>query len=310
MQTIRIDSVTQEERDDSVACGFPYRTDVADLAAEPRRTYPWHWHPEVEFFFVQRGELAYDIPGETVVFAEGEAGFVNAGVMHRTRALGNGPCLQLEHIFLPELLSGGAQSSIDRTYIYPLSANKGIRLVRFERHSPACTQAVHLMEQAAAQFAQKAFGYELRIRSLAAELWLLTLELCRQRGLPLSRETPDAVRIQKMAGFIEAHFAEHLTLSQIAAAGNVGERECCRCFSRQLQMSPMDYLLEVRVQIARTLLLTGSDTVERIAGRCGFSSGSYFGKVFRRRTGQSPRECRRSAEATGDAPAGGALTPQ
>lgn len=290
MQKIVIDSQTREERNEAVGSDFPYRTDLCDLRTFPKSSYPWHWHNEVEFFFMEKGSLEYRVPGSGTVFGEGDAGFVNAGVMHLTEGLGSGECLQQEHIFLPKLLSGGA-SRIDSEYIFPL-LNKGIPLVRFERGSAECGRAVSLMRTAFALFSEKPFGYEAEIRSCLTSLWILTLRLCRERGLGERHESADTLRIKKMAAFIEEHFSERLTLSLIAGAACIGERECCRCFSRQLRTSPMEYLIDVRVNKARGMLLSTDLKIERIAEDCGFSSGSYFTKVFRERTGLTPREFR------------------
>lgn len=288
-----IDRETKEEIVETVTSDFPYRGDIADMNAMPKRVYPWHWHNDVEFFFMQQGAIEYCVPGATVQFGEGEAGFVNAGVMHQTRALCV-PCLQEEHIFLPSFLTGGASSRIDSLYIFPLTSASGLSIVKFDAGSEECGKAVQLMKSALSLADEKKFGYEAEIRSLMTSLWLLALKFCRAHNLMEKKESIDTKRIGQMARFIDLNFAQHLTVSHIAEAANIGERECCRCFSRQLGTSPLDYLLDVRVGKAREFLSTSDDSVELIGERCGFSSGGYFSKVFKKRTGLSPREFRKS----------------
>ena len=59
--------------------------------------------------------------------------------------------------------------------------------------------------------------------------------------------------------------------------------------------TPVDYVTERRLAHAAVLLTTTTESVGRIASRCGFASTSYFGRRFRQRYGTSPREYRHAA---------------
>ena len=286
-----IDRETKLETVETETPDFPYRADIVDINALHKSTYPWHYHDDVEFFYMKEGSIEYDVPGKSVVFAEGEAGFVNTAVMHQTRAK-TLHCIQEEHIFTSALLSSPATHRADSLYILPLISASGLDIVKFEKE--VSERTIEIMQRAMKIFDEKAFGYELEIRSLMTSLWLLTLKVCKEKSLLEKKESADSIRIRKMALFIDEHFGESLSLSDIASAADIGERECCRCFSRMLKTSPMEYLLGVRVNKAQLLLSSSSDTVESIAEQCGFSSGSYFSKVFKARTSLSPREFRKN----------------
>ena len=108
-----IDSRTLEETSPASTAAFPYRTDIADLGIEPGYSYPWHWHGEVELFYMHVGGAAYCLPGKEVVFAQGDIGFVNTNVPHMTKAVGDLPSLAVEHIFQPRLVGGQAGDAIE-----------------------------------------------------------------------------------------------------------------------------------------------------------------------------------------------------
>ena len=61
-----------------------------------------------------------------------------------------------------------------------------------------------------------------------------------------------------------------------------------RIFQRGTGISPSDYLLEIRLQRARTHLLADEARIEEVAEACGFSSAAYFCRAFKKRHGQSP----------------------
>ena len=286
-----IDSKTNLETVVTETPDFPYRADVVDMNILHKSTYPWHWHGDVEFFYMQEGSIEYDVPGKSLVFDEGEAGFVNTKIMHQTKAK-SAPCIQEEHIFSASLLSSPAAIRSESLYILPLISASGLDIVKFGKEESA--KAVEIMQNAIKIYDEKDFGFELEIRSLMTSLWLLTLKECREKALLEQKESVDSLRIRKMALFIEKHFSKSLTLHDIASVADIGERECCRCFSRMLKTSPMEYLLDVRINKAQILLSQTTDSVEFIAEQCGFSSGSYFSKVFKARTGFSPRNYRKS----------------
>ena len=302
-QRIALNRDTLEESAAGVDPAFPYRAGLCRLHDFPGSTFPWHWHNEVEFFYLREGALEYHLPGGVTRFEAGDAGFLNAGVLHMTRALPGVPCVQEEHIFLPAFLGGGHGCAIETRYIRPLVQNREVDLLVFRAGTAAAASMAGRMRRALACYEAGGFGHEAEIRAEMTALWLDVLRAAepvlapagpRADGHPL-----DDGRIKAMMGYIAAHYGERLGLSDIAAAALIGERECCRCFQRQLGLSPVEYLLDYRVSRACELLQTTGESVTAIGARCGFSSSSYFGKIFRRKTGCSPREYRVGAHKTG-----------
>ena len=100
-------------------------------------------------------------------------------------------------------------------------------------------------------------------------------------------------RIKLMITYLNEHFIEKVTLNEIAAAGMCSRRECNRAFQTQLHTTPFEYLLNVRLQQACQYLVNSCHSITDISISCGFSSTSYFTKLFREKFGCSPREYRR-----------------
>ena len=88
---------------------------------------------------------------------------------------------------------------------------------------------------------------------------------------------------------IDADFADaDLGIREIAEAVGVSDSYLRRAFGRAYGESPLEYLMRVRVQSAKTLLESEYFTVSEIAVRCGFHSLSYFIQSFRAQTGETP----------------------
>ncbi len=102
-------------------------------------------------------------------------------------------------------------------------------------------------------------------------------------------------KVQKVMDYIHAHYAEPVSRADIARFVSVSERHLDRFFGKQMCIPPVKYLNRYRVERARALLLHTDKSVMQVAHEVGFSGGSYFGEVFRRETGATPRQFRKQA---------------
>ena len=96
-----------------------------------------------------------------------------------------------------------------------------------------------------------------------------------------------------MMQFIEDHFAERITLGDIAASANISKSEAIRCFQTGMQTSPLKSVKNLRLSRAKKRLLTTADTVTDIAYQSGFENCSYFDRAFKEKYGMTPRMMRR-----------------
>lgn len=108
---------------------------------------------------------------------------------------------------------------------------------------------------------------------------------------PQSAAAPYYVR--RAEAFIEAHFAEPLSLAEIAAQAGVSARSLQNGFQRFRNRTPMTFLRSVRLQKAHKALLVADpslNSVMQIALACGFSHMGEFGTAYKRMYGVTPRE--------------------
>lgn len=100
-------------------------------------------------------------------------------------------------------------------------------------------------------------------------------------------------RIRAALHFMEEHFAEPISVEQLAAVAGMSEPRFYPAFKAALGVSPVVYLNRLRVERAILLLLSDpEEPIERISDAVGFSSATYFRRVFRAATGKTPRAYR------------------
>ena len=96
------------------------------------------------------------------------------------------------------------------------------------------------------------------------------------------------VRVQQMLAFINDHYAEKITLGDIAGAASISRSEAGRCFQAYMGFSPVDALIWHRLQKAHGMLHDTTRTLLEISHACGFSSVNYFSRQFRKHYGYAP----------------------
>ena len=102
-----------------------------------------------------------------------------------------------------------------------------------------------------------------------------------------AQKGPDYPMYRAMA-YMRAHFREHITRDDVARAAGLSVSHFSRVFRGHHQQSFPDALNRMRVEFAKSLLRGSEKDLVLVALECGFADQSYFTKVFKRYTGQSP----------------------
>lgn len=92
--------------------------------------------------------------------------------------------------------------------------------------------------------------------------------------------------------YMEQHYMENITVAKLAALGYVSTSCLNRRFKNEIGITPIEYLIEIRIKRAKTLLKRKNIPITEIALQCGFGSNSHFSSCFQNRTGVSPSEYR------------------
>lgn len=269
---------------------YPYAFHHVDLA---QTMIPWHWHEAMEFDYVAEGCVQVSTPGQTQTFSAGEGFFLNSNVL--TAMAREDHCVMDSHLFHSVFLAGHFKSVFETKYLSPVIHNRNLELLPIRGQTQTEREILEKLRQLA-RF-QQAENMEFQTRSLLSEIWLLllqVLESTRLKALP----TKNQDRMLTMMAFIQEHYAEKLTLEEIAGAAAVSTRECLRCFRASIRQTPMEYLIDFRIQTACRLLEKTDLSITDIAMETGWGSSSYFSKIFRKFRGKTPNEYRKAYQNT------------
>ncbi len=103
----------------------------------------------------------------------------------------------------------------------------------------------------------------------------------------------DGRRLKRTLEFIEAHLAEELSLTRLAAVAEMSVSHFRAGFRQSIGTAVHQYVIERRVERAKSLLMRERQTIAEIALAAGFTHQSHLSRHMQRATGLSPLQMRR-----------------
>ncbi|NSL51555.1 helix-turn-helix transcriptional regulator [Calidifontibacillus erzurumensis] len=98
--------------------------------------------------------------------------------------------------------------------------------------------------------------------------------------------------LQKCIEYISNYFHEDLSIKKVANKVHLSHTYFSRLFKKELGVSFVEYVTNIRIKRAKYLLANTNDTIESIASQVGFNTPNYFSSIFKKQTGMSPSEYR------------------
>ncbi len=96
--------------------------------------------------------------------------------------------------------------------------------------------------------------------------------------------------------YINSHVSENIKIDDVCDAVHLSKYHFCREFKRMTGQTLMQYVLNTRIVLAKNMLLKEKYSIREISEKCGFSSMSYFCRMFKKESGLTPMEFKRHGE--------------
>lgn len=254
----------------------------------PLFEFKWHYHPEYELTLITKGTGKRLVGDSYENFESGDLVLIGSGLPHtwvsdqRKKSRSTAVVIQFSgdfiHSFLQwpefsgigrllETASYGSHFSAKHTkavaeYINALPAKQGVERV---------TGLLHILSQLSAQ----------RSVRLASAFF----------NSAKGKETEK--RINKVCQYIQKHARGPISLADTAALVHLSASAFCRFFKRVTGKTFSDYVNDVRIGNACSLLTESDKTIAEIAFETGFESLTYFNRIFLKKKGSTPREFRK-----------------
>lgn len=244
-----------------------------------------HSHPFSELFYVVNGTGSFIAEGEEFPVVKNDMVIINPQVQHTEKSLYTTP---LEYIVLG---IDGLSFSFENI----ASAQNGVcvktasgAVYKYNTHHANIYAYLNIMLE---EISRKYENYETVCQNL-----LEVLLICMLRNDNLSivqgNETVINRECTQIKNYLDANYSENITLDTLAELSHMNKYYMAHAFTKYIGLSPINYLLQKRIQEGKSLLESTSYSIAQISSTLGFSSQSYFSQSFKKATGKTPVQYR------------------
>ncbi len=272
------------------AVKFPITYFHDELASLPNWAGPLHWHPDFEIATALQSPLDYQVGEHHVLLEAGDSIFVNGNILHGIKQLSGDEPDAMPNIVFSGTLVAPETSSIYQNYIQPIAQCDSLPFIVFRDKDPSHREINRFIKDIYKQMNEPKIGYELHIQRNVNRIFEYIS--CNFDRFPQVRATRiqinNQIRLQKMLTYIYENYAEPITLEDIAKAAYISRSEAGRCFRKFMNCSPIDALIQYRLQVAHRLLSEKTLSLQEVCFACGFNSVNYFSRQFKKFYGYTP----------------------
>lgn len=247
-----------------------------------------HSHPFSELFYVVNGQGTFIAEDTEFPVKKNDMVIINPHVRHTEKSLLGAP---LDYIVLGiEGLSFAFGKIAAARSGESAQAPSGTVSKYNVSKTNVCTCLNLMLEEVSRQEED----YETVCQNL---LEVLLISMLRSGSLSV---VPDNSRLlnrecTQIKNYLDANYSETITLDSLAALTHMNKYYLAHTFTKYVGLSPINYLLQKRIQEGKSLLESTSYSIAQISDLLGFSSQSYFSQAFRKATGMTPMQYRKHA---------------
>lgn len=247
-----------------------------------------HWHEDLQFVLCMKGFVDYQVNGIEYGLKEDEALFINKGALHLSNDMSEDG-VYVTFTFPEEILYFFKESRMKYKYVWPYTRLDSLRVFEIKNQP----KIIHNLKKIFQIYQENQAFKEYDVSIYIAIIWRLLLECFNKENFVANKKDIEKQeRVQVMLVFIHTHYSETISLQDIADAGMISIAQCNRCFTKMLNITPYEYLIQYRLQKATDLLKNATLNVTEISDQVGFNNVTHFIQAFKKQYGISPKQYR------------------
>ncbi|MDD2363122.1 MAG: AraC family transcriptional regulator [Oscillospiraceae bacterium] len=260
---------------------------------------PQHTHHSLEISCVVEGTGKYVIDNRSYDLQKGDIIIINNTEQHRLVLSGENRFHHIVIHFDPSFIWNSLSNDLDYNFLLVFFERGPNFSNRLDRDNPATACIYALILDILEEFNSRRLCYELIIK---IKLQTIFTEILRNYDYidrhkvvkPLSGD--DILNLNTVMRYIDSHLDSDISLKELADIIHISPAYFSTLFKRFNGVSPIEYIINRRVQRAIELIKTTSMSLTEIAISCGFNNGTNFYKAFNKVTGRTPASYRRNRD--------------
>ena len=245
------------------------------------------YHPETEIVMQVAGSTTGLIGGEQWEFHAGDIWFIPGGTTHQRLGFSDDAVVH-RITFSTEAIAMQPGHFFQKEFVQPLSEDR-LEMPRLLQPGHPCYEAVRqpMMELEKCRIYEK--NYKQHRLSVLMRVCLAIMPYCRIKEDIQAMPDPGHEGVKLCMRYIHNHYAEKVTLEEIAEYCHLHPSYLCAAFKQYTGQSIFDYLTKIRVETAAGLLIREDLPVSKVAELSGFHSECFFYKKFKNLQGMTPK---------------------
>ena len=271
---------------------FPYNTYLCSIPLD-FPSVPLHWHDEMELIYIKKGQGVVTVDFRPYRVNERTLVLILPGQLHSIEQYEDEKMEYENIIFHPDMLLSKAVDTCGTEFIKPLMRRTITVPTIFTPVYPYYTDVIAPIDACDEIGKTRPQGYELYIKSMLFQFFFILDNRCRN----LTQSTQNKKTLDKMKvvlKYVENHYAEKITIADIAKVAEFSESHFMRYFKETMGMSFVEYLKDYRLKMAARLLHGSESSILTISDEVGFENLSYFNRSFKQRYGVTPSQYRKN----------------
>ena len=275
---------------------FPILVSHEQLSRYETGSFLWHWHPEIELTYIDKGQMTYQVNHNVFHLKQGELLFGNASTLHTGYMYQKEDCEYTSITFDPRLIYGFSQSIICQKYVEPIIQDFSLSAIHLDYSKRWHDSMIDSFRNIICLYEKMPNSYELDIVIELQHIWKILFSNNQNHTSQYSAHLKiEYERVKEIMSYLENHYSEKIRLADIASQIHLCESECSRLFKRYMNVSLFTFLLDYRIDRSLEYLLDSSLSITDVAAKVGFADSNYYSKTFIKRKGCSPYQYRKNA---------------
>lgn len=271
----------------------PYSFHHTVLAKEAELALHLHWHEEMEFLYMEKGEVIFIVEDTQYHLHEGEAIFIPPRLLHMARRVNHEACSYYALVFNPILLTEPFSNLLFNRFIQVLNHNSRSYVVKFDHNVLWQSKTIELLAEIFKHIHENINDWELLFHGTLFCIWhLLYSNYISMVNVPSDYYRLSS-KLSESIDWIHLYYANEITLRELASKSNISIGTFCRCFKKLTGFTPFSYLNRYRIIKSCEQLIQTNKKVADIATLCGFNNISYFNREFLKYTNTTPSAYRK-----------------
>lgn len=257
-----------------------------------------HSHNFIEIAYVSAGKGIHIIGDKEYTVTKGDLFIINYDVPHEFRSTPESKIVISNCIFRPQFIDKSLMRSrcfTDICHIFLFNSlfegefpGNDIKLLGKD-HS----EIEDIYEKMYSEYTEKPYGYIEILRAYVVELLVKIFRLYRQNETP-ERRVQNKAYFDDTIQFMKKHYNQDIKLEELAAMTFLSRNYFCAFFKECSGVTVSEYIQNLRIEEACKLLAQNNLRIIDIAEKVGYKDLKFFNKLFKKITGKTPREYKKS----------------